>query len=440
MQYQKFDYESFKYILADNKLTATFNFKIPPNISFNPKIVIYAEDLKARKLPKKVLDNLIFHLGLAEIASYWKATCSPQIEINCGFLTSGQINWWHKLIIKGLGEFFYQNKIDFTVKDFFQLKVNSKEKHQKDFSYLRPRYLVPLGGGRDSVVTIEALKKLDHEFSFLILNPTKAQKDIAKASGVKNQIIVERQIDQKLLDLNAKGFLNGHTPFSAYLSFLGVLTATLFNFRYLTPSNERSASEQNLNYLGHEINHQYSKTYEFERDFRSYAKEYLAPDIKYFSFLRPLYEIQISKIFAKYKKYHSLFRSCNRGRKTNTWCGECPKCLSVFISLFPFLKEEEIVKIFGANLYENTSLKPLLFQLIGITGTKPFECIGTYNEIKLGLTLSIKKYVDQKENLPSLLVDAEKRIEGPQNLLSEWDKNNFLPSEISKELKEALND
>lgn len=438
-KYPRFIYSDFSYQFKNDELIIAFEFKIPPEITFKPEIRIKSGDLPFQKLPPAVLENLIFHLGLAEIPSYWKTTCSPVIEINCGLLSDGQKKWWLNLLTSGLGEFFYQNKIDFTANEFVKFEVNSEKKFDKDLLEKQDRFLVPLGGGRDSVVTGETLKSLKENFAFLTLNPTKVQEDIAKISEAQNEIIIERAIDKNLLALNKKGHLNGHTPFSAYLSFVSVLCASLYGFKYVTPSNERSSNEENTTYLGVQINHQYSKSYEFEKSFRDYVKNYLSKNIEYFSFLRPLYEIQISKLFASYKKYHPLIRSCNKGQKTNSWCCQCPKCLSVFISLFPFLEKSEIIKMFGQNLFENENLLPLLKQLLGVSGPKPFECVGTYEEIKLGLSLSIKKFQEAKENLPILLSSMKSNLEGsPKNLLIEWDNNNFLPERISDKLKEAV--
>jgi len=58
------------------------------------------------------------------------------------------------------------------------------------------------------------------------------------------------------------------------------------------------------------INHQYSKSSEFEKKFRDYLTN-LTPSVSYFSLLRPLYELQIAKILAKLPQYHQVFKSCN---------------------------------------------------------------------------------------------------------------------------------
>ena len=212
-----------------------------------------------------ILNNLIFHLGLIEILSYWKATCSPEIEILPGSLNKEQIKWWKDLIIKGMGQFFYENKIDFRKPDFVKIfsfesvkklaKVKSLTNNNED------RVLIPIGGGKDSVVTLEILKRAEKGISLFSLNPTKASHNIIKIAGfpskkreknrkIRENIIVRRKIDKKLLQLNREGFLNGHTPFSAYLAFLSLLVATIFGQKYVAFSNERSSNEGNLKYLG----------------------------------------------------------------------------------------------------------------------------------------------------------------------------------------------
>src|SRR5262249_36602289 len=160
--------------------------------------------------------------------------------------------------------------------------------------------------------------------------------------------------------------------------------AVLSNTSMIAVSNEESSNEKTTTYLGHEINHQYSKSYEFEKKFRVYVQQYISSQISYFSFLRPLGELQIAKLFSKMEKYFPIIRSCNRGQTTNTWCCECAKCLSTFILLYPFLGEK-IQKIFPENLFEKESLVPILQSLIDPQIVRPFECVGTREEMIVGL-------------------------------------------------------
>ena len=187
------------------------------------------------------------------------------------------------------------------------------------------KILIPVGGGKDSAVTLELLGRQFPESAWWGLNPIPAARDVADASPVRHGITVSRRIDPKLLELNAAGYLNGHTPFSAYLAFASAASAILGGYGRVAVSNERSSNEGNVRYLDHDVNHQYSKTFAFEQRFREYSARYLSEQFEYLSFVRPLYEIQISRLFARYPHYFSVFRSCNRGSKTNVWCGALPE-------------------------------------------------------------------------------------------------------------------
>ena len=385
-RHAQFIYEGFEILHEEENLKVTFNFLLTPDIRFQPEIILP----KVNIIPH----NLIFNLGMVELLSYWKAACPPEVIIKAGYLDENQIRFWKNLLIKGLGEFFYTNKINFTKEDLVEFKVEGENKfiifdgQLKDEQILSfgDRSLVLIGGGKDSAVTLESISKSGADFNCLMLNPTKAALDIAKAGGCENPIIIKRTIDPKLLELNKMGYLNGHTPFSAYLAFLGTLAAVLYDYKNVVVSNESSSNEGNVTYLGHEINHQYSKSEEFEKDFKEYCQKYLAP-INYSSFLRNLNELQISELFSKMEKYHKLFRSCNKGSKMGIWCGKCPKCVSTFITLYPYLGEKT-VEIFGKNLLKDEKLKPVIEGLLGKNNlVKPFECVATYGEIKKALEM-----------------------------------------------------
>ena len=405
-KYPKFSYFDYSYKISGGNLKISFLFKIDPGIIFNPELII--ENIPA-KFDLVGLDNLIFNLGLIEMISYWKSTCSPVIEINCGNLDEEQIKFWKLVTLNGLGQFFFENKI----KPFSPRIISfKKDKLEIDKGKRKDSYLVPIGGGKDSIVTLELLKK-KYKVNCFSLNPTNAAKKVMKVGGCKKPIVVKRKIDKNLLSLNRKGFLNGHTPFSAYLAFLTVLIAKVSDHKYIALSNEKSSNEGNVKYFGKIVNHQWSKSYEFENAFSKYSKKYLSKEIKYFSCLRPFYEIEIAELFSKYPKYFSSFLSCNEAHKTYSgrkkpkgeWCGKCSKCLFTFLILYPFLDENKLIKIFNKNLFEDKSLLPLLLELIGKKKFKPFECVGTKKECIAALSLAISK---NKGKLPLLLDSFQK--------------------------------
>ena len=414
-KYPKFIYEKYSYKISGDNLEIFFDFEIPPDLKFKPKIIIENVNPKLiKRVGDRVLNNLVFNLGLMEIPSYWKTTCSSEIIIKAGSLDKKQINWWKYLIANGMGQFFYENKIDWRKKDFLKIVSINEKKHKIFNKKIKNRYLVPFAGGRDSIVTLESLKKSANwrkEIALFMVNPTERILKTVKVSGIKKQIIVKRIIDKKLLELNKKGYLNGHTPFTALLSFLSVLCAILFDYKNIVFSNEKSADEGNLKYLGKIINHQWAKSSQFERMFKKYCKKYLGKNVNYFSFLRKYGELEISKMIIKYPKYFPVFSSCNASMRIvksayakssgeTKWCGNCPKCLFVYATLYPFLNKKDLLKIFGKDIFENKKLLPTMRQLMGERGFKPFECVGTKKESQLAFRLSLQKALRQAQGKP----------------------------------------
>lgn len=412
-KYKKFIYEKYSYRISKNNLEILFDFRISPGIYFTPKIII--ENIgksRIKKISKEALDNLVFHLGLIEIPSYWKTTCSPKIEIKAGRLGPDQIRWWKKIFIDGMGQFYFENKIDWRKPGFLEIEISSDKALKRFEEKLKNRYLVPFAGGRDSIVTLENLKESRKQISLFTVNPIEKIQRTVRVSGIKKQIMVRRIIDIRLLEMNKKGFLNGHTPFTSLLSFLSVFCAVLFDYKNIAFSNEKSADEGNAKYLGKIVNHQWAKSFVFERMFRYYSQKYLAKNINYFSYLRKYSELEISRMLTKYPQYFSVFSSCNAGMRISAkgtlqakqrWCGNCVKCLFVYMSLYPFLDEENLLKIFGKDIFENKKLLPIMKKIIEDKETKPFECVGTKKESKQAFRMSLEKALQQNKVLPYLL-------------------------------------
>lgn len=400
-QFPFFIFEKQEYALSPRGLDIRFTFNLTGQYHFQPTLFLPRKSFfMADEVLAGRLDNIVFHIGMIELVSYWKAACPQTVIIKPHALSPDQISWWKKLYFHGLGEFFYLNSIDITEADFMNIEVASADFLFQGGFFLDNSVIIPVGGGKDSAVTLELLG--NHTGSLpLILNPRGASLETIVAKGFSPDQFIEihRTIDPELLALNGHGFLNGHTPFSAMLAFVTVLAALVTGRRHIALSNESSANEPTIE--GTDINHQYSKSFQFESDFREYVKRWISEDINYFSFLRPLNELQIASVFAKFQKYHPVFKSCNAGSKTNSWCCHCAKCLFTYIILSPFLEESKLVKIFGDNLFADESLMPVFDQLTGMADEKPFDCVGTINEVNLALCETIRQ--QGKTKLPFLL-------------------------------------
>ena len=98
----------------------------------------------------------------------------------------------------------------------------------------------------------------------------------ARVLNADHTIAAPQPLDPAMLDLNRRGYLNGHTPFSAYLAFLAATCAVVYGHRHVIVSNERSCDEPAAHYLGADVVHQYSKTYRFEALVAEYVRRHLA--------------------------------------------------------------------------------------------------------------------------------------------------------------------
>lgn len=387
--YPVFTFHRFHYHINQGMISIRFEFSLSPEIRFSPSMTLHLGSYFNPASSPEEIEGIVFHIGLIELISYWKAASPPTIHISRYRLTPEQQEWWKKLYWKGLGEFFYQNSITTSFDDFVNFTFDDDALPSIALPYRvideSERVIVPIGGGKDSVVTLEELRPTRAIVPFII-NPREATLACARVAGFEHReeiVILEREIDPVLLQLNKQGFLNGHTPFSAMLAFHSLLVSYATGTRDIALSNESSANEPTI--PGTEINHQYSKSEEFEKDFRQYVHNYMSGIAFYFSYLRPYSELEIAEKFARYPAYFPIFRSCNVGSKENRWCCSCPKCLFTAIILSPFLEEDQLLTIFGEDLLDKPSMVSYFDELTGIAEAKPFECVGTLEEVNQAL-------------------------------------------------------
>ena len=437
-EFSTFTFERQTVKRENGALCLAFDFNLDDRYHFRPTLEIPTRpffDWDNRT--EEQLQALAFQIGMTELVSYWKIACPKRVLVKPFALTELQKAFWKKLYYNGLGEFLYLNSI--TVSEAELMELDSVQQLPMSFQgrtvwgkesmgsvKFEERALVPIGGGKDSVVTLECLRN-EMPVIPLIVNPRGATLNCVKTAGYNEDefIVINRTLDPTMLKLNAEGYLNGHTPFSALLAFISVFVAFGSRSKYIALSNENSANESTV--PGTNINHQYSKSIEFESDFRRYVAENLNDEVQYFSFLRPLSELQIAKLFSQCEAYHPVFRSCNAGSKTDSWCGKCPKCLFTWIILSPFLSREKLTSIFGKDLMADESLRPILEELNGTAAVKPFECVGTVEEVRACLNATAK---------------VPEPVEGPtvDEILSRFNTNHFLPPQFEQILKTALNE
>ncbi|MBR6380438.1 MAG: hypothetical protein IKS07_02010 [Lachnospiraceae bacterium] len=469
--YPSFVYRDFETDIREGTLHVIYHFEIPGLTEFRSRwefpLPTKAAEEKARLGTQTgedtVLKRLLFSLGMTETISYYKTVCPGSVEIRCGSLTPWQQAWWKKLYFHGLGEFLYVNGIETTQEDLVSFRnlaagvpdpanaapapaivpagdLPERSPLHDPSSYAG--YLVPVGGGKDSVVSLEVLK--GEPITTYVINGNDTTRNVIDACSHKEGTYIARRIlDKKILELNAQGYLNGHIPFSAVVAFSGVIAAYLTGKAQIALSNENSANESTV--PGSKVNHQYSKSFEFERDFMEYFRSLTDSDIRYYSLLRPLTELQIAALFARYKAYHRVFRSCNRGSKEGIWCCNCPKCLFVNIILSPFLTEEALQEIFGEKLLDKESLDADFRALCGIEENKPFECVGTRAEVMACLTEYVRKggrslLTDRYEYQIRQMAESQRIGKNPdiRQILTAWCGEHQVPAPALERLREAM--
>lgn len=391
-----FRFENYRW---EDKKTLVFTYCVVFNDAreeqFTEKLELpFAVDKQI--VDEKILHEALWGLNMMLGISYYKLYLPQQIEIDGYSLTKSQADFWKDVYTKGLGEFFYKNQIDFRGLVNFPFdesvtKTNWQPSRLTESLHgdlkLTDRVLIPIGGGKDSIVSAELVKKSSLEA--VTLYSDDFQKIVADTIGVPAMRII-RSLDHKLFDPEyKKNTYDGHVPMTAIWSFVSLLIAILYDYRFIVFSNERSASYGNVEYLGTEINHQWSKSKEFEDLFRDYVKKNVTSSTECFSLLRPFYEIEIIRRFAEYPQYFPVFSSCNKNYKRKFaensafWCGECDKCAFVFCMLAANVSKDELIAIFGKNLLASENLIESYRQLLGIKDIKPFECVGTPEEVKM---------------------------------------------------------
>lgn len=416
---QKFDRFIFQWFEFDRaSLKAYFDYSFDKKVFFREEIDFSTSQAKLRDdFDEKILNNFLFSLSIAIWVSYYKAYPTKELVVESWFLTEQDIVFWQKFYRNWLWEFLYKNNLS---PDWLFKFVNASDKvyNKIDFT-TSEKILLPIWWGKDSIVSAELLTQNNLDFTPIIFWKSDNIKENCLKVMWKETILIKRKIDENLFKLNEQGYYNWHVPITWIIAFVMYVTAYLYDYKYIILSNEKSANTWNTNIWDLVVNHQYSKSLEFEQDLDSYIKRNLTSEITYFSLLRWFYEIKIAEIFSKvWKKYFSVFSSCNNNFrikkdvtiKTWIWCNECPKCAFVYAILRPFINDDETLTIFWKELYEDEKLEVTFRELLGISWIKPFECVGEEEEVIFAMNLCLNKFINDWKKIPFILQIFEKEV------------------------------
>ena len=323
----------------------------------------------------KLLTLTAFVLGV----SYFKLRAPFIIEAPELALTAAERAFVIDVYENGLGEFYARN--DLARFGRLQLETLTDDVAVKPAPQLRARTLLPIGGGKDSLVSVDLFEHVGVDFTPFAVNPKGPIISSVEAIG-RPPLYVKRTLDAEMIRLGKEaGYYNGHVPSTAINSMIAALCAVLFGYDQIALSNERSASEGNVVFDGRETNHQYSKSLGFELLIADTLANATGGALRYFSLLRPYSEARIASLFKQSERFDAVFSSCNRnfrltGNDGPLWCGECPKCHFVFLIFAPFMAKDRLLSIFGKNLLDTPANEHSFRELAGLTGQKPWECVG----------------------------------------------------------------
>ena len=338
---------------------------------------------------KAAFDVALRLLHLIAGVSYYKAGVPNEIAVEGEPLDAATAEFLQQVYFNGLAEFAYQNKLDMRGKIHFPHHDRASQPPVARVN-LQRRTLVPIGGGKDSLVSVEMLKSANEPMTAVWVGDSALISACAQRTGLPT-LNLARRLAPELFEYNRLGAYNGHIPVTAINSAILICAAILYGYDAIAFSNEASASVATLEYDGQLVNHQWSKSLDFERSLREYTKSHIAADLDYFSLLRPWSELAVTRAFARSTHYDTVFSSCNRNfrirgeRPADRWCGQCPKCHFVFLALAPFVAKPRLLAIFGKNLLDDTALAAGFDALLEYREHKPFECVGEGRESRAAL-------------------------------------------------------
>ena len=387
-------------------------------ITLEETIVLPASGIKLTHSRQHAVEQALDLLHWVAGVSYWKAGCPPRLVFRAAAPDAWQAAWLTRLYREGLAEFAFCNHLDAEQWPLFLSEKAATSLQPVEATGLSRRTLVPMGGGKDSLVAWSRLARAGEQADSVQIGSSALIRRIgAQLSG--QHWVIERKLDPALGELNRRGAWNGHVPVTAINASILVLAALVLDYDRIAFANERSADEASLlDSRGRAVNHQFSKSFAFEQMLDEWVRGRIDPDLRVFSILRRDRELAVCREFAGLTQFHELFSSCNRnfhldGPRTGRWCGQCPKCYFVFLALAPFMLPERLAAIFGGDLLANPELAEGFAALLAFDGQKPFECVGEAVEARAAVRKLAQSDAWADHPVVRILAERLQGIDGP---------------------------
>ena len=394
----RFDPDSYRFFRATGReydadsRTVTLRYALDDGVTFVETLTFEPSATGADSPPADPsgpgFERALLHLHVAAGTSYYKTAAPPDVVVEGATLTAAEAEFHRHLYDDGLREFAVSNGLPVprpvTVTD----DGTGAAPQAPPAGVLRPGLVVPIGGGKDSMVLIESVRHLGPKL--FAVNPHPLVRELAAEAGLE-LLVVRRRLDPGLAALHRAGARNGHVPITAIVSLIAAVGAFVDGYDTIAMAVERSASEETVMVGGVPVNHQYSKSRDLELLLGDLLTSTVAPELTWGSALRPYSELAISRAFAGLTRYHGTFCSCNTAFRQDAapgdrWCGNCPKCRFVGLMLAPFLGREALTAVIGRDMFADPAQVPGFAALMSDVD-KPFECVGERRESAAALRL-----------------------------------------------------
>lgn len=384
-------FETFRFLgrELDDAGKISLRYSLDDEIEFVEQFQL-PEGTRVSDADRDRVDGILSLLHRAAGVSYYKTATPPSIE--CDSSPPAVARLLDALYSEGLGEFAFTNRLPALPRPEFSASASVAPQVPRQAS-ANHRTLVPIGGGKDSAVALELVRRAGGELALFSVGDAGPIGRTTTVAGLPH-LVVRRRLDPQLAELNRAGALNGHVPITAIVSSVAILTAALGGFDAVAMANERSASHGNVEWDGIDVNHQFSKSIRVERLLRAALAE-LGAGVDYFSVLRPASELAIARAFARMTEYHAAFSSCNTNFRLDSsapaqsWCCDCPKCRFVFLVMAPFSDPEHLRGVFGRDMLDDDAQFEGFALLTATGGLKPFECVGEEEESRAAMRMLV---------------------------------------------------
>jgi hypothetical protein len=373
--------------------------------------------------------------------SYYKAGLAPKIRLEAD-AAAGLAPFLNETYRQGLAEFAYQNQLDLSGRIAFPVEASAEDAPRSQRLILPARALVAMGGGKDSLVGLDLARRAGVEVMPVCVGESGLIRETVRAAGLP-LLQIRRQLAPELAAMNRAGAWNGHVPVTAINSAILLCAAVLYGFTDVVFSNERSADEATLVTAdGIPVNHQYSKSSEFEVALQKVVADNISPDIRYFSILRPFSELGVIERFAAMPEFHRVFSSCNRNfhldgpRVDGRWCQDCPKCRFAALGLALFLEPSEVTGILGRDLLDDGGQIDGYRALCALGRDKPFECVGEAGESRAAMAELSRRPGWRDREVVRVLREELRFVDVPplEQLLTPRSRH-FMPASIGSALE-----